>query len=69
MANTKRIKERIERHVDFILNKELIDYFDYQTLVSEINRRENEEREKKYEESEKKRTEQMKSMLETICAH
>ena len=67
MATTKKIKERIEKHIDFILNKELIDYFDYQTLVAELNRHESEERQKKYEEDGKKRAEQMKSMLETIC--
>ena len=69
MATTKKIKERIEKHIDFILNKEHIDYFDYQTLVAELNRHESEERQKKYEEDGKKRSEQMKSMLETICTY
>ena len=69
MSNTKKIRERIEKHVDFIINKECIDYFDYQVLASELSRHESEERQKKYEEDGKKRSEQMKSMLESICTY
>ncbi len=62
----EKIENKIKAHINSILEKDAIDFADYQILTSELCKIKAEENEKEWEAGENKRKEENKEMLESL---
>lgn len=64
----EQIEARIKTHIQSILDKQSLEYYDYQTLVGEINRQAAKDKEAKLEADNKAWREKMATtMADMVC--
>ena len=62
----ERIREKITKHIETILAKDVLTFEDYQILSSEAYRLEIEEKNKELEDANNKRTEALRASLDAM---